>query len=186
MTKPKKHYCKFCGSNDLQNIKSTAKKSTVKEFKPEVKYEKVGASLGSVNWKNESGFSYITKFCKLYRNFDVLAHSRKTQPMSAYSSETNRTIVIPYVLETHFKTIDFKYDEILSFLKKIKTKLEYAYNKWSITGSNPCTCDQIGRELSVMLKHGVEINCRVIVDYNNDKSGLRLSYGGGKITCLQS
>ncbi|WP_316505573.1 hypothetical protein [Nitrosopumilus sp.] len=167
----------------MKNIKSTAKKSTTKEFKPEVKYEQVGASLGSVNWKNETGFSYITKFCKLCRNFDVLSRSRKTQPMSAYSSETKRTIVIPYILENHFKTIDYQYDEIISFLKKIKTKLDYAYNKWSISGHNPCTCEQVGKELTVKLKHGVEIKCRVIVDSNNDKSILRLSYGGGKITC---
>ena len=186
MVKSKKHYCKFCGSDDLQNIRSTAKKSTIKEFKPEVKYEKVGVSLGSINWKNEMGFSYITKFCKLCRNLDVLSHSRKTQPMLAYSSDTNRTIVIPYVLENHFKTVNYQYEEIISLLKKIKSKLEYAYNKWSITGNNPCTCDQVGKELIMRLKHGIEINCRVIVDSNNDKSVLRLSYGGGKITCPQS
>ena len=182
----KKYYCKFCGSTDLQNIRSTAKKSTIKELKPEVKYEKISASLGSINWKNETGFSYITKFCKLCRNLDVLAHSRKTQPMLAYSSETDRTIVIPYMLENHFKTIGYQYVEIIYFLKKIKTKLEYAYNKWSITGHNPCTCDYVGRKLVVNLKHGIEIYCRVIIDSYNDKSVLRLSYGGGKITCPQS
>ncbi len=186
MSKPKKYYCKFCGSDDLQNIQSTATKSTIKELKPEIKYKKVTASVGSINWKNELGFSYITKFCKLCRNFDVLSHSRQTQPMSAYSSETDRIIVIPYMLENHFKTIDYQYDEIIILLKKIKSKLEYVYNRWSISGRNPCTCDQVGKQLTVKLKHGIEINCRIIVDSNNDKSVLRISYGGGKITCPQS
>ena len=186
MKRRKRLYCKFCGSSNLTNIRVNIKQTRTKEFKPQVSYEKASASAGSIGRKKVATLSYISKFCKLCRNIDAADPSEVTIPIEAYSSELKKTIIIPHILATHLKTIEYEPEEMVKLISKIKEKLETFYNKWSITGVNPCGDEHVGKKIEVRLKHGVEIMCWVIVDSLKDKAVLRLSYGGGKITCPES
>ena len=159
------------------------KQTKTKEFKPEITYHNLGVAGGSIKRKTGSTMRYITKFCKLCRNIDAAESNHPTPPIEAYASDLKKTIIIPYVLTTHLKAAGYQSDEIPLFLSKIKSQLNKIYNRWSITGVNPCKDEHMGKKLEIKLKHGVEIICWVIMDSLKVKVLIRLSYGGGKITC---
>jgi len=182
-TTKKTQYCKFCGSPNLTNIRLDIKQTKTKEFKPEITYHNVGVTAGSIKRKTGSTMRYISKFCKLCRNLEATELKNPTPPLEAYASDLKKTIIIPYTLATHLNAVEYEPDEIISLISKIKSKLNTIYNRWSITGVNPCKDEHVGKKLEIKLKHGVEIICWVIMDSFKDKVLIRLSYGGGKITC---
>ena len=176
-------FCRFCGSSNLKNLRVKIKIIRKNQFKPEVSYEKIKASLGSITRKKESDTSYITKFCITCRNIDAVDPTNPTPPLEAYVSDSGKWVVIPYILATHLKGIRYDEVEIIKLIRRIRICLEKIYNKWSIDGLNPCKCDHMGKKITISLKHGVGIMCWVIVDSIKNKIYLRLSYGGNKITC---
>jgi len=178
--------CRFCGSNNLADIRVNLKKTREDQLKPEVSYQKIKASVGSITRKKESGTSYITKFCVICRNIDAVDPANPTPTLEAYLSDSEKWVVIPYVLATHLKGIKYDVIEISKLIRCIRKCLEKIYNKWSIDGLNPCKCDHMGKKITIPLKHGVGIMCWVIVDSIKNKIYLRLSYGGNKITCPES
>ncbi len=181
-----KFNCRFCGSDNLTNIRVTLKKTRTDQLKPEVSYQKIKASVGSLTRKKESGTSYITKFCTTCRNIDAVNIENPTPPLEAYISDFQKWVIIPYMLSTHLKGIKYDEVEITRLLRCIRNCLEKIYNKWSIDGLNICKCNHMGRKIIIPLKHGVGIMCWVIVDSIKNKIYLRLSYGGNKIECPEN
>ena len=47
--------CRFCGSDNLTNIQVDLKKTSTNQLKPEVSYQKIKGSIGSITRKKESG-----------------------------------------------------------------------------------------------------------------------------------
>lgn len=178
--------CRFCGSDNLTNIRVNLKKTSTNQLKPEVSYKKIKGSLGSITRKKESETNYITKFCTTCRNIDAINEINPTPPLEAYNSDLEKWIVIPYMLSTHLKSIKYDEVEIAKLLNCIKNCLEKIYNSWSIDGLNPCKSEHMGKKIIIPLKHGVGIMCWVIVESITNKIYLRLSYGGNKIRCPEN
>jgi len=162
------------------------KKTSTNQLKPEISYEKIKASAGSITRKKESEKSYITKFCITCRNIDAANSNHSTPSLDAYLSDFQKWVVIPYMLSTHLKGIQYDESEIITLLRCIMNNLEKIYNEWSVDGLNICKCDHMGKKITIPLKHGVGIICWVIVDSIKNKTYLRLSYGGNKIECPKS
>lgn len=161
------------------------KKTRTDQLKPEVSYQKIKASIGSITRKKESGTTYITKFCIICRNIDAVDPTNPTPPLEAYASDYGKWVVIPYMLVTHLKSIRYDEADISKLIRCIRICLEKIYNRWSIDGLNPCH-DHMGKKITIPLKHGVGIMCWVIVDLIKNKIYLRLSYGGNKIECPEN
>lgn len=162
------------------------KRTSKNQFKPEVSYEKIKASLGSITRKKETDSTYITKFCITCRNLDAADPKNPTPPLEAILSDSKKRVIIPYILATHLKNIQYDEAEMIKLIRCIKNCLEKIYNKWSIDGLNPCKCDHMGKKITIPLKNKVGIMCWVIVDSIKNKIYLRISYGGNKITCPEN
>ena len=179
-------YCRFCGSSDLRDIQVKIKKIREDELKPELSYLKFKVSAGAMRRIREDSSRYITKFCRICRNIDAVDPTSPTTPLEAYFSDSKKWVVIPFMLKTHLKLVQYDEVDIRNLIRKIRICLEKIYNKWSIDGVNPCKGNHMGKKITIPLKHGVGIFCWVIIDLLADKVYLRISYGGGKITCPEN
>ena len=178
--------CRFCGSSNLQDLHKIITNTKENQFKPEVSYATITASTGSMTRKKESYSNYDTKFCIICRNVDAADPQNFTPPLEIHLSDYGRMVIIPYLLCTHLKSIQYDASEISKLIRYIKICLEKIYNKWSIDGVNPCKCKHIGRKITIPLKNKIKILCWVIVDPVESKMCLRISYGGNKITCPEN
>lgn len=178
--------CRFCGSDHLYDIRVNIKKTHTYQLKPEVSYQKIIVSVGSLTRNKESEMSHNTKFCNTCRNINAVNIEHLTPPLVAYLSDFKKWITIPYLLTTYLKVIQYDEAEIIKLLRCIMNCLEKIYNKWSIDGLNQCRGKHMGKKITIPLKHGVGIICWVIVEPIENKIYMRLSYGGNKITCPES
>ncbi len=179
-------FCRFCGSNQLENLQRVFRNIRNNQFRPEVSYEKFRGSLGSITRTNEFNSTYTTKFCIICRNLDAADPNNPTPPLEAIHSDSSKRVIIPYVLATHLKSVQYEEVDMIKLIECIKNCLDKIYNKWSIDGLNPCKDEHMGKKITISLKHGVGIMCWVIVDSIKNEIYLRLSYGGNRITCPEN
>ena len=183
MSKPQ---CRFCGSSNLTDAIKIWKKTNTNQLKLELSYELIKVSAGSITRKKEFEIGYPTTLCNLCRNTDAINEINPSPPLEAYNSDFRKWVVIPNILSTHLKSVKYDEGEMLKLLSCIRNCLEKIYNKWSVDGLNPCKSEHMGKKITIPLKHGVGIMCWVIVESIKNKTYLRLSYGGNKITCPES
>jgi hypothetical protein len=179
-------FCRYCGSHDIINVKITTNAGSTKTFEPNIDLAGLGASvsMGSISRKKDVMITYPTKLCRKCLNIHVADPSLATKPVTVKSSLSQTSIVIPFTLSLHLKTLEYEPQDITTLVANIREKLDRIYlKKYSKSGINPCKKGRMGYKLKLMLKRRIKILCWVIIDAVGNEIVYRLCYGGGKVQC---